>query len=135
VLTSGPVLGTLAQVIGDGRSDVRGCLDAAQCRDVLRQWRHEGSVTWKLPLLLRIVPDRFSGKESTPWRPDSPVHDFMHAKLTVADDVVFLGSFNLSHSGERNAENVLEIADAEIAEQLAAFAEAVCARYPPLALR
>ena len=36
----------------------------------------------------------------------------MHAKVTVADDVVFLGSFNLSHSGEQNAENVLEIHDA-----------------------
>ena len=36
----------------------------------------------------------------------------MHAKVTVADDVVFLGSFNLSRSGEENAENVLEIADA-----------------------
>ena len=35
----------------------------------------------------------------------------MHAKVTVADDVVFLGSFNLSRSGEENAENVLEIAD------------------------
>ena len=134
VLTSGPVLGTLAQVIGDGRSDVRGCLDAAQCRDVLRQWRHEGSVTWKLPLLLRIVPDRFSGKESTPWRPDSRVHDFMHAKLVVADDVVFVGSYNLSRSGELNAENVLELEDAALADQLAAFTDQVRERYPPLVL-
>ena len=53
----------------------------------------------------------FSGKRSTPWAPDS-VHDFMHAKVTVADDTVFVGSFNLSRSGEMNAENVLEIRDA-----------------------
>ena len=33
----------------------------------------------------------------------------MHAKVTVADDTVFVGSFNLSHSGELNAENVLEL--------------------------
>ena len=134
MLTSGPVLGTLAQVIGDGRSDVRGCLDAAQCRDVLRQWRHEGSVTWKLPLLLRIVPGRFSGKESTPWSPASQVHDFMHAKLVVADNVVFVGSYNLSRSGELNAENVLELEDAALADQLAAFADEVRERYPPLVL-
>src|SRR3954468_6119122 len=44
----------------------------------------------------------------------------MHAKVTVADDVVFLGSFNLSHSGEMNAENVLEIADPALADRLAA---------------
>ena len=31
----------------------------------------------------------------------------MHAKVTVADDTVFVGSFNLSHSGELNGENVL----------------------------
>ena len=29
------------------------------------------------------------------------VHDFMHAKVTVCDDTAFVGSFNLSHSGER----------------------------------
>ena len=58
----------------------------------------------------------------------------MHAKVTVADDVAFLGSFNLSHSGERNAENVLEIADAQVADALAAFVESIAARYPPLAL-
>jgi phosphatidylserine/phosphatidylglycerophosphate/cardiolipin synthase-like enzyme len=49
----------------------------------------------------------------------------MHAKLTVADDTVFLGSFNLSRSGERNAENVLEIADPAIADQLVTYADRV----------
>ena len=53
----------------------------------------------------------FSGKRSTPYTPTS-VHDYMHAKVTVADDIVFCGSFNLSRSGERNAENMLEIHDA-----------------------
>jgi polysaccharide export outer membrane protein len=46
------------------------------------------------------------------------------AKLTdpiQADDIVFVGSFNLSRSGEENAENVLEIADAALAERMAAF--------------
>ena len=134
VLTSGPVLGTLAQVVGEGKVDFAGCLDAPQCRDVLRQWRASGSVTWKLPLLLHVVPGHFSGKESTPWRPDSPVHDFMHAKVVVADDVVFVGSYNLSRSGEQNAENVLEIEDAALAERLAAFTDEVRGRYPPLVL-
>ena len=49
-------------------------------------------------------------EDSTPWTPES-VHDFMHAKVVVADDMTFVGSFNLSRSGERNAENVLEIRD------------------------
>ena len=42
----------------------------------------------------------------------------MHAKVTVCDDTVFVGSFNLSRSGEKNAENVLEIEDAALADQL-----------------
>ena len=54
----------------------------------------------------------------------------MHAKVTVADDVVFCGSFNLSRSGERNAENMIEIEDAALADQLAAYIDAVRARYP-----
>ena len=58
----------------------------------------------------------------------------MHAKVTVADDTVFIGSFNLSHSGETNAENVLEIADAALAERMAGFVDSIRARYPALAL-
>ena len=70
----------------------------------------------------------FSGKRSTPYGPGT-VHDYMHAKVTVADDVVFVGSFNLSHSGELNAENVLEIADASLAERVAAFIDGIRGRY------
>ena len=75
----------------------------------------------------------FSGKRSTPWAPGA-VHDYMHAKLVVADDVVFVGSYNLSHSGEENAENVLEILDPALAEHLAAYVDRVRGRYPPLEL-
>ena len=60
----------------------------------------------------------FKGKPSTQYTPETP-HDFMHAKVTVADDVVFAGSFNLSRSGEMNAENVVEVHDAELADRLA----------------
>ena len=50
--------------------------------------------------------------------------------MTVADDTVFVGSFNLSRSGETNAENVLEIADAALAEQMAGWIDEVRARFP-----
>jgi phosphatidylserine/phosphatidylglycerophosphate/cardiolipin synthase-like enzyme len=56
----------------------------------------------------------------------------MHAKICVCDDTVFIGSFNLSHSGEENAENVLEIDDPGLAERMAAFVDSVRARYPAL---
>ncbi|MDX6519297.1 MAG: hypothetical protein QOF50_2143, partial [Gaiellaceae bacterium] len=69
----------------------------------------------------------FSGKVSTPYAPGR-VHDYMHAKVTVADDTVFIGSFNLSHSGELNAENVLEL-------RMATFIDEVRGRYEPVQLR
>ena len=50
------------------------------------------------------------------------------------DDTVFVGSFNLSHSGEMNAENVLEFNDAGVADQCAAFIDAVRGRYPAVSL-
>jgi phosphatidylserine/phosphatidylglycerophosphate/cardiolipin synthase-like enzyme len=130
VLTSGPVLGTLAEVAADGRVDLAGVLDGTQISQVYGQWRANGRSGWKLDLLgqvLRLAD--FSGKPSTPYSPEA-VHDYMHAKVTVADDVVFAGSFNLSHSGEMNAENVLEVQDPALADEMVAFVDSVRARYP-----
>jgi phosphatidylserine/phosphatidylglycerophosphate/cardiolipin synthase-like enzyme len=134
VLSSGPILGTLAEVCSDGRVDVAGVVDDTQIDGVLYQWRLNGNASWKVPALRRFLEAAgFSGKPSTMWGPDT-VHDFMHAKITVADDVSFLGSFNLSHSGELNAENVLEIKDAAISDRLAAFVDEIRARYPAVTL-
>jgi phosphatidylserine/phosphatidylglycerophosphate/cardiolipin synthase-like enzyme len=133
LITTGPVLGTLAQVIADGTVDVAGCVDATQVREVIQQWRANLNISWKLPLLQQVMAGPFTGKVSTPYG-DGTVHDFMHAKICVCDDMVFVGSYNLSRSGERNAENVLEIQDAQIAEQLAVFVDAVRAKYGPVEL-
>jgi len=130
VLTAAPVLATLAHRVSDGRLDIAGCLDAPQLRGVIHQWNENGNVFWKLPLLQRVLDAPFSGKPSTPWEPEGVPHDFMHAKVTVADDVVFVGSFNLSHSGEQNAEDMLEIHDTQLADRLAAYVDEVRARYP-----
>ena len=81
-----------------------------------------------------IFAGSFTGKRSTPWQPEGSLHDFMHAKVTVADDTVFVGSFNLSRSGERNAENVLEFEDPSLAGQMAAFVDDVRGRYPRVEL-
>jgi phosphatidylserine/phosphatidylglycerophosphate/cardiolipin synthase-like enzyme len=130
VITSAPILSTLAELGARGGCDIAGVIDEPQTDAVYGQWETNGVSAWKIPLLARtltLLP--FSGKRSTPWAPDT-VHDFMHAKVTVADDTVFCGSFNLSRSGEMNAENVVEIRDAELADRMAAFVDAVRARYP-----
>jgi phosphatidylserine/phosphatidylglycerophosphate/cardiolipin synthase-like enzyme len=131
VLTSGPILATLVEVVNEHRCDVAGVVDDTQVDQVFGQWKTNGVSEWKIPLLRRILEGApFSGKTSTRWRPGS-VHDFMHAKVVVADDTSFVGSFNFSRSGERNAENVLEIRDRGVADELAGFIDEIRSRYPP----
>jgi phosphatidylserine/phosphatidylglycerophosphate/cardiolipin synthase-like enzyme len=130
VLTAGPILGTLVEVVNEGRCAVVGVVDDTQVDDVFRQWSRNPMSAWKIPLLQTIVERAtFSGKPSTPWRADG-VQDFMHAKVVVCDDVSFVGSFNFSRSGERNAENVVEIRETTVADELAAYVEALHDRYP-----
>ncbi len=98
--------------MSDGKIDLAGVVDATQISEVLYQWHQNQQETGipdaKGPLLRATLTGApFSGKVTTPYAPGS-VHDYMHAKVTVVDDTVFVGSFNLSHSGEMNAENVLE---------------------------
>jgi phosphatidylserine/phosphatidylglycerophosphate/cardiolipin synthase-like enzyme len=134
VITSGPILGTLAQVASDGRVDLAGVVDVTQIHEVLGQWRANGNAAWKTPALVAsLTRAPFSGKVSTPYAPDA-THDYMHAKVTVCDDTVFVGSFNLSHSGELNAENVLELEDPSLAGQMAAFVDEIRGRYPRVEL-
>ena len=128
VLTVAPVLSALCERITEGL-DIAGCLDRPQIEGVIYQWGIDGNAAWKLPLLRQALKADFSAKPSTPWG-EGTVHDFMHAKVTVVDDVLFAGSFNLSRSGEQNAENVLEIEDPALADRLAAFVDEVRARYP-----
>jgi phosphatidylserine/phosphatidylglycerophosphate/cardiolipin synthase-like enzyme len=130
VLTSGPILATLVEVVNERRCDVAGIVDDTQVDQVFHQWRTNGVSEWKVPLLQRILDGaEFSGKASIPWTPDS-LHDFMHAKVVVADDTTFVGSFNFSRSGEMNAENVLEIRDSAVADQLAGYVDELRHRYP-----
>ena len=130
VLTSGPILGTLAELADDRRGlDIGLVVDEPQCDRVFEQWERTQS-KWKVPLLEKVIESLpVSGKRSVPWG-TGEVRDFMHAKVTVVDDTVILGSFNLSRSGEQNAENMVEIDDPALAELFAGFIDSVRARYP-----
>jgi phosphatidylserine/phosphatidylglycerophosphate/cardiolipin synthase-like enzyme len=134
VITSGPILGTLAEIVDDGEVDLPGVVDNTQVNEVLAQWAANPVKTWKAPALrTALLQASFSGKRSTPYAPGA-VHDYMHAKVTVCDDTVFVGSFNLSHSGESNAENVLEVEDGALAERMARYVDDVRGRYPEVEL-
>jgi phosphatidylserine/phosphatidylglycerophosphate/cardiolipin synthase-like enzyme len=136
VITSGPILGTLAEVSANTGIDIAGVYDATQMDEVMRQWGGQATVTWKIAAFHTITSAiRFGAKRSIPYSKGS-VHDFMHAKILVADDYVYTGSFNLSHSGEMNAENVMQIESAAVADACAAYIDRVAARYggAPLAV-
>ena len=128
VLTAGPILGDAERGDRRGPLDVAGVCDATQVRQVFGQWAQNPRSRWKGPLLERAL-EVFPASARRPYRPDS-VHDFMHAKVTVADDTVFLGSFNLSRSGETNAENVLEIADPALADRMAGWIDEIRVALP-----
>ena len=132
VITAGAVMGTLAEVAAENRVDLRGVVDRTQMEQVVYQWRTNGRSAWKIPILTSVLEHAdFKGKHSTRYSPETP-HDFMHAKVTVADDWVFAGSFNLSRSGEMNAENVVEVKDTALADRLAGFIDEIRERYEPM---
>ena len=134
VITSGPILGTLAEAIAQGNVDIGGVYDATQMDEVQRQWSSQTGAAWKIAAFHSVTAGaRFGAKRSTPYAKGT-VHDFMHAKILVADDYVYAGSFNLSHSGESNAENVVQIESPEIARMCVAYIDRITAKYggPPI---
>jgi phosphatidylserine/phosphatidylglycerophosphate/cardiolipin synthase-like enzyme len=129
VITAGVVLGTLGDLAQRSHPDFKGVYDRTQMAEVLGQWRVDPHATWKGPAFQTVsaaLP--FASKVTTPYTPTS-VHDFMHAKITVVDNTVFTGSYNLSHAGEDNAENLLELDSAPLADRFVQFVDTVFARY------
>jgi phosphatidylserine/phosphatidylglycerophosphate/cardiolipin synthase-like enzyme len=93
---------------------------------VKRQWQGTPA-EWKIALFDQVVAP-LAGKNSKPYAPGTP-HDFMHNKIVVADDAVITGSYNLSNSATENAENLLIIDDAALAEQYSTYIDGLVKRY------
>ena len=69
VLTSGPILATLVEVVNERRCDVGGVVDDTR-RPGLPPVADERRARGKVPLLQRIIEGaEFSGKVSIPWAP------------------------------------------------------------------
>ena len=92
VLTSAPVLAALAEVLHEGRVSATGVVDITQTeqalRAVARQRAGELEGAGARGGARRAWSSTASARSRT--RPDS-AHDFMHAKISVIDDVVFVG--------------------------------------------
>jgi phosphatidylserine/phosphatidylglycerophosphate/cardiolipin synthase-like enzyme len=129
VLSSGPILAALSEAIDRGLP-LAGLYDGPQMDQVERQWRATTFGTDKINTWQKVAR-HLARKNSIPFdrQNKSQPHNFMHNKLVVADGIVVTGSFNLSNHAMGNAENVLLIADAAIAEAYANYIERLTARY------
>jgi phosphatidylserine/phosphatidylglycerophosphate/cardiolipin synthase-like enzyme len=129
VLTVGNVLGAIRDVVSNGSVPVRGIYDETQMDEVRSQWGADSRAAWKIEAFNQIVQTaNLSGKRSTPYSPTA-VHDYMHLKMMVIDDQVFAGSYNFSHSGEENAENLLLLQSAALADRCAQQIDTLIQRY------
>jgi phosphatidylserine/phosphatidylglycerophosphate/cardiolipin synthase-like enzyme len=129
VLTSGTILGALGDVMSRGQVPIRGIVDRTQMEEVRQQWSEVPQVVWKRVAFETLAREAgLVGKRSTPWSPRA-VHDYMHLKMIVVDDAVLTGSFNFSHSGEDNAENLLQLDSAALAQICADEIDHLIQRY------
>src|SRR5215831_8197780 len=129
VISSGPILAALSEAIDRGIK-LDGLYDGPQMDQVERQWRAANVGVDKVNTWQKVA-HRLARKNSIPFdihNPHQP-HNFMHNKLVVADDTVIMGSFNLSNHAMGNAENVLMIKDATLAQRYAGYLADVTAKY------
>ena len=129
VISSGPILAALSEAIDRGIA-LDGLYDGPQMDQVERQWRAANVGADKVNTWQKVA-HRLARKNSIPFdihNPHQP-HNFMHNKLVVADDTVIMGSFNLSNHAMGNAENVLMIKDAKLAQLYAWYLAEVTANY------
>jgi phosphatidylserine/phosphatidylglycerophosphate/cardiolipin synthase-like enzyme len=97
--------------------------------DVYRQWQDVSQNRWKIPALQDVIARaRLVGKNSTPYSPTGR-HDYMHNKILVVDDTVITGSYNFSRSAQFNAENILFIESAPLAEAYSIYIDHLLQKY------
>ncbi len=129
LINSGSLIGALTDVLDRKQAPVSGIYDRTQMADVYRQWAGVPQNHWKVPALQSLISRaRLVGKDSTPYTPTSR-HDFMHNKILVIDDTVITGSYNFSRSAQFNAENILFIESAALADQYSGYIDHLMQKY------
>jgi len=129
LINSGTLINELLTLLHAGRVSVDGIYDRTQMAEVYTQWQEVPSNHWKIPALQELVTRaHLAGKNSTPYSPTSR-HDFMHNKVLVIDDTVITGSYNFSRSAQFNAENILFIESAPLAETYSRYIDHLKSKY------
>jgi phosphatidylserine/phosphatidylglycerophosphate/cardiolipin synthase-like enzyme len=129
LINSGTLIGELGNLLRHGRVAVDGIYDRTQMKQVYVQWQEVPQNRWKIGALQEIIARAgLVGKNSTPYTPTGR-HNFMHNKVLVIDDTVITGSYNFSRSAQFNAENILFIESAPLAEVYSAYIDHLVEKY------
>jgi len=129
LINSGTLIGELGNLLRSARVAVDGIYDHTQMEQVYLQWQEVPQNRWKISALKEIIARTgLVGKNSTPYTPTGP-HNFMHNKVLVIDDTVITGSYNFSRSAQFNAENILFIESAPLAEAYSAYIDHLLEKY------
>lgn len=129
LINSGTLIGELVNLLRAGRIAVDGIYDRTQMAEVYTQWQEVPSNHWKISALQEVVTRaHLAGKNSTPYSPTSR-HDFMHNKVLIIDDTVITGSYNFSRSAQFNAENILFIESAALAQTYSDYIDHLKLKY------
>jgi phosphatidylserine/phosphatidylglycerophosphate/cardiolipin synthase-like enzyme len=129
LINSGTLIGELGNLLRRGDVTVDGIYDRTQMEQVYLQWQEVPQNRWKISALKEIILRAgLVGKDSAPYTPTGP-HNFMHNKVLVIDDTVITGSYNFSRSAQFNAENILFIESAPLAEAYSAYIDHLKSKY------
>ena len=128
VITSHTILGALDDAIAhDQVKEFGGTYDGTQMNKTVAQWS-KSDKSAGVAETFKSVASHLVGKHSLPYEPNGK-HNFMHNKVVVCDDAVVTGSFNFSKNATMNAENILVIHDAAIADQYSEYIDQLIAAY------
>jgi phosphatidylserine/phosphatidylglycerophosphate/cardiolipin synthase-like enzyme len=131
LINSGTLISELGNLLHRGGIALDGIYDRTQMSDVYRQWQEVPQNRWKIGALQEIIAlAGLVGKNSTPYTPIGR-HNFMHNKVLVIDDTVITGSYNFSRSAQFNAENILFIESAPLAEAYSVYIDHLIQKYRP----
>src|SRR5205809_4280026 len=129
LINSGTLIGELGNLLRGGQVAVDGIYDRTQMEEVYLQWQEVPQNRWKISALKEIIMRAgLVGKNSAPYTPSGP-HNFMHNKVLVIDDTVITGSYNFSRSAQFNAENILFIESAPLADAYSAYIDHLVKKY------
>jgi phosphatidylserine/phosphatidylglycerophosphate/cardiolipin synthase-like enzyme len=141
VISSGAVMGAITDRIPQVK-EFGGIYDETEMRGVEHAWTAPHKVKG-----VAKPPSPASKAKFQQWRAIRPElhlkqsigvdkthtqrpHSYMHDKIAVADDTVVTGSFNFSTNATHNAENILIINNAVLADQYADYIRRLLKQYP-----